>query len=68
MQSVHIRMNLSLSPPLKKILDPPMDVCVFGPGINGLQRLMNICDDDAAEDEIDFYCNKGIGVYLSQKV
>jgi len=24
MQSVHIRMNLSLSPPLKKILDLPM--------------------------------------------
>jgi len=24
MQSVHIRMNSSLSPPLKKILDPPM--------------------------------------------
>jgi len=25
MQSVHIRMNSSLIPPLKKILDPPMD-------------------------------------------
>jgi len=24
MQAVHIRMNSSLSPPLKKILDPPM--------------------------------------------
>jgi len=24
MHSVHIRMNASLSPPLKKILDPPM--------------------------------------------
>jgi len=26
MQSVHIRMNLSLGPPLKEILDPPMYV------------------------------------------
>jgi len=26
MQSVHIRMNSSLSPPLKKILDLPMNV------------------------------------------
>jgi len=29
MQSVHIRMNLSLSPPLKKILDPPMIATSF---------------------------------------
>jgi len=28
MQSVHIRMNLSLIPALKKILDPPMTVVV----------------------------------------
>jgi len=28
MQSVHIRMNFSLSPPLKKILDPPMTISI----------------------------------------
>jgi len=30
MQSVHSRMNSSLSPPLKKILDPPMMVAFIG--------------------------------------
>jgi len=31
MQSVHIRMNSSLSPSLKKILDPPMEVQHISP-------------------------------------
>jgi len=28
------------------------DICVFGPCISWLQRLLNICDDYAAEHEI----------------
>jgi len=34
------------------------DICVFRPSISGLQRLLNICDDYAAEHEIAFSHNK----------
>ena len=38
------------------------DIFVFSPSINGLQCLLNICGDYAAEHEITFNCNKTIGV------
>jgi len=30
------------------------DICVFSSGISGLQRLLNVCGDYAAEHEIAF--------------
>jgi len=38
------------------------DICVFSPSISGLQCLLNICGDYAAEHDIIFNCNKTIGV------
>jgi len=38
------------------------DICVFSPNISGLQCLLNICGNYAAEHEITFNCNKTIGV------
>ena len=43
------------------------DICVFSPSISGLQCLLNICGDYAAEHEITFNCNKTIGVFFAQK-
>jgi len=43
------------------------DVCVFRPSINGLQCLLNICGDDAAEHEITVNCNKTTGVLFCPK-
>jgi len=43
------------------------DICVFSPSINGLQCLLNICGDYAAEHEITFNCNKTIGVLICPK-
>ena len=43
------------------------DICVFSPSINGLQCLLNICGDYAAEHEITFNCNKTIGVLFFPK-
>jgi len=44
------------------------DVCVFSPSISGLQCLLNICGDYAAEHEIIFLnCNKTIGVLFCPK-
>ena len=37
------------------------------PSINGLQCLLNICGDYAAEHEITFNCNKTIGVFCPKK-
>ena len=42
----------------------PDDICVFRPGISGLQCLLNICGDYAAEHEITFNCNKTTGVFF----
>jgi len=33
-------------------------MCVVSPSISAFQRLLNICDDHAAEHEIVFNCNK----------
>ena len=43
------------------------DICVFSSSISGLQCLLNICGDYAAEHEIHFNCNKTIGVFFVQK-
>jgi len=44
-------------------------ICVFSPSISGLQCLLNICGDYAAEHEITFNCKKTIGVlFLPKKV
>jgi len=43
------------------------DICVFSPSIGGLQCLLNICGDYAAEHEITFNCNKKIGVLFCPK-
>ena len=43
------------------------DICAFIPTINGLQCLLNICGDYAAEHEIIFKCNKTIGVLFCPK-
>ena len=43
------------------------DICVFSPSISGLQCLLNICGDYAAEHEITFDCNKTIGVLFCPK-
>ena len=42
-------------------------ICVFSPSISGLQCLLNICGDYAAEHEITFNCNKTIGVLFCPK-
>ena len=43
------------------------DICVFSPSISGLQCLLNICGDYAAEHEIIFNRNKTIGVLFCPK-
>ena len=43
------------------------DICVFSPSISGLQCLLNICGEYAAEYEITFNCNKTIGVLFCPK-
>ena len=43
------------------------DICVLSPSISGLQFLLNICGDYAAEHEITFNCNKTIGVLFCPK-
>ena len=43
------------------------DICVFSPSMSGLQCLLNICGDYAAEHEITFNCNKTIGVLFCPK-
>ena len=43
------------------------DICAFSPSIRGLQCLLNICGDYAAEHEITFNCNKTIGVLFCPK-
>ena len=43
------------------------DICVFSPSISGLQCLLNICGDYAAEHEIICNCNKTIGVLFCPK-
>ena len=40
---------------------------VFSPSISGLQCLLNICGDYAAEHEITFNCNKTTGVHFCPK-
>ena len=42
-------------------------ICVFSPSISGLQCLLDICGDYAAEHEIIFNCNKAIGVLFCPK-
>jgi len=45
-----------------------MCVCsVFSLGINGLQRLLDICGDYVAEHKITFNCDKAIGVLFYLK-
>ena len=43
------------------------DISVFSPSISGLQCLLNICGDYAAEHEIIFNGNKTIGVLFCPK-
>jgi len=43
------------------------DICVFSPNISGLQCLLNIAGDYAAEHEIAFNCNETIGVLFCLK-
>jgi len=43
------------------------DICVFSTSISGLQCLLNICGDYAAEHEIIFNCNKTTGVLFCPK-
>jgi len=43
------------------------DVCLFSPSISGLQCLLNICGDYAAEHKITFNCNKTISVLFCPK-
>ena len=43
------------------------DISVFSPSISGLQCLLNIYGDYAAEHEITFNCNKTIGVLFCPK-
>jgi len=43
------------------------DICAFTPRISGLQCLLNICGDYAAEHEITFNWNKTIGVLFCPK-
>jgi len=43
------------------------DICVFSPSSSGLQCLLNICNDYAAEHEITFNCNKTIAVLFCPK-
>ena len=52
------------------VVNHPMfadDICVFSPSISGLQCLLNICGDYAAEHEITFNCSKTIGVLFCPK-
>jgi len=52
------------------VVNHPMfadDICVFSPSISGLQCLLNICGDYAAEHEITFNCNKTNGVRFCPK-
>jgi len=44
------------------------DICAFSPSISGLQRLLDIFGDYAAEHEIAFICNKTIVLFLSPKL
>ena len=43
------------------------EICVFSPSISGLQCLLNVCGDYAAEHEITCNCNKTIGILFSWK-
>jgi len=43
------------------------DICVFSPSSSGLQCLLNICGDYAAEHEITFNCNKKLVFFFAQK-
>jgi len=43
------------------------DICKFIPSISGLQCLLNICGDYAAEQEITFNCNKKLVFFFAQK-
>ena len=43
------------------------DICVFSPSISGLQCLLNIYGDYAAEHEIIFNCKKTTGVLFCPK-
>jgi len=43
------------------------DICVFSLSISGLQCLLNIYSDYAAEHEITLNCNKTIGVLFCPK-
>jgi len=44
------------------------DICVFSPNISGLQRLLDICGDYAAEHEIALHCNKTIGILFGHRI
>jgi len=43
------------------------DICVFSVSISGVQCLLNICGDYAAEHEITFNCSKTIDVLFCTK-
>ena len=43
------------------------DICVFSPSISGLQCLLNICGDYAAEHEITCNCDKTIVLFCPKK-
>jgi len=42
-------------------------MCVFSLSVSGLQCLLNICGDYAAEHEIAFNCNKKLVFFFAQK-
>jgi len=44
------------------------DICAFSPSISGLQRLLDICGDYAAEHEIALHCNKTIGILFGHRI
>ena len=43
------------------------DMCVFSLSVSGLQCLLNICGDYAAEHKIAFNCNKKLVFLFAQK-
>jgi len=44
------------------------DICVFRPSISGLQCLLNICGDYAAEHELTFNCNNKLAFFCPKSI
>ena len=43
------------------------DICCFSPSLDGLQDILNICNDFAEKHEIIFTCTKSLGVFFRCK-